>query len=319
MKYSAVVATTRIDKQNMKFTKELLDKTADSINNGNEAVRMGLEHDIMIPPLGKTVGAKVERMEDDEYELIVTQELFNEHKKVSLPNGEIAYKQSLKNDRRPFVVHKYEETPGQIIIHTDYMNFNSKEEREMLLKEINEAGNIESIYAGRKSALPDPEILITLSHDAILYYVGYKVASKILNKVCDKIAEDVSQIYDVIKVSIIGMAKYAIPKNRPITYIMEVPGEPIIQLIVRTSDEKIALSSMQKDKVKSCIKRSMEIHEVFNTDEIQFIFNEKQEWEFNYLLTKNGEVIGTPDSFNRREKLIKTMYDKLKNRTVDSE
>jgi hypothetical protein len=47
-------------------------------------------------------------------------------------------------------------------------------------------------------------------------------------------------------------------------------------------------------------------------EKMQFIYSEEQKWEFNYLLTGNGEVIGTPKSYNNRTKFIEGVIESNK-------
>lgn len=47
-----------------------------------------------------------------------------------------------------------------------------------------------------------------------------------------------------------------------------------------------------------------------NPEKIQFIYNKNKVWEFNYLLSKDGSVIGTVKSFNKRNKLYNKILEK---------
>ena len=42
---------------------------------------------------------------------------------------------------------------------------------------------------------------------------------------------------------------------------------------------------------------------------IQYLLNDKGEWEFNFLLTGDGKTIGSKMSFNRRAVLLNQMEE----------
>jgi hypothetical protein len=76
MNQRAVIATTHIDRHSTIITKEALDATAEQINCGHRPL-LTVEHDLTIPPFGKTVKAWVQPRNDGEYELVVENEIFD--------------------------------------------------------------------------------------------------------------------------------------------------------------------------------------------------------------------------------------------------
>lgn len=319
MKIEGIGATTHVDRHNMKFTKGALEKLADDINNGSKAAGVGLDHDVTVPPMGKVSSAYVEKRKDGEYQIIITQNIFDQYTKLELPDGLIVYKEELPDDKRPFSLNNYEDVPKKLLIHTDHVNFETEKEYDEFIKDVKEAGEFEEEEYFRKSVLPDPELLITLTHGLITYLAGKKIIDKTADKIIDKMTDDISNAYDALKKAVLSYAKYAIPKNRPITYIFEVPGDPIIEFIVRTTDANIALSAILPDNISSCFKKADHLLHSLTAEKIQYILNDNQEWEFNYLLTKNGEVIGTPASHKRREKRMELLKQNVKDKNKNME
>jgi len=61
------------------------------------------------------------------------------------------------------------------------------------------------------------------------------------------------------------------------------------------------------DRLKEALSNAGHLQETFGAARIQYLLNNNGEWEFNYLLTANGAVIGTEKSFDRRTKRIELL------------
>lgn len=51
-------------------------------------------------------------------------------------------------------------------------------------------------------------------------------------------------------------------------------------------------------------KKITDLSKHINIAKVQFVLSNKGKWKFNYLLTDNGEVIGTKTVFKKRDKKI---------------
>jgi hypothetical protein len=165
---------------------------------------------------------------------------------------------------------------------------------------------------GRKSAIPDPEFIIKIAETIGTYLVAKKVVDKAGDKVVDLVMEDVAKFYSFVKAITGSAIKYTLPKNRPITYIFVVSYAPVIEFIVRSNNPNSVLSAVSMDKLEKPISEAMELHENLGADKIQYLLSKKGEWEFNYLLTCTGQVIGTKQAYSRRTKKIELQQEKLK-------
>ncbi|MHC1757937.1 MAG: hypothetical protein AB9917_00185 [Negativicutes bacterium] len=66
----------------------------------------------------------------------------------------------------------------------------------------------------------------------------------------------------------------------------------------------VAINALTKTKLKECFVKVDDLKRTIAIDKIQFILNESGDWEFNYLCTKTGGVIGAPQSRQRREQRL---------------
>lgn len=102
------------------------------------------------------------------------------------------------------------------------------------------------------------------------------------------------------------MVKYIKPSNRPVTYVMKENRGYILELLVRTADPNVLFQALSPEKISTFINDVDRAKDVIDepTYKIQFIYNEeKSSWEFNYLSTSTGKVIGSEKCYKRTMKL----------------
>ena len=308
-----IIATSRLDKHNMRFTKEALESGAKLIN-GDRCSAFTIEHDATVPPIGKVLKASVREEDDGEYLLVAQQEVFERESNLVLPDGAMAIRRESETDIRPIVTNI--EQPDKFQLIYDPTNFSSSEIAEEFFQSIR-AKTGENAFAERsrirKSEIPDPEIVITLSKALLTYLAGKKLIEKIGDKIADKVTDDIAKFYDLVKSTTINMLKYAIPKNRPITYVFDAPGSPQIQFVAVTNDSKLLESAIKEEKLMEKLKYADELSSTLGATKIQFLLNHGGDWEFNYLLTNTGGVIGTPKSFGKQARRIEILGNKQLN------
>lgn len=311
MKFKSVVATTHVDKHNTRITKEALEQAAHDIKSSGEVPAFNIEHDSILPPLGKVVDGWVEKREDGEFQLVTASEVFENTSKIKLPDNSIAYSEASETDSRPFSLRGTGDTFNEPKIYVDLANFSSQKEYEDFNNEVKEVGEFEVELIGRKSFIPDPEIIITIAQYIMGSAIGNKVIEKLSDKAMEAVTEDIANTaYEGIKKSILSIANYAIPNKRPITYIFLIPREISIELAVRTNDPQVAINAISEDKIIGVLDKVDSYLNVLDISKIQFLYDMEEEWEFNFLLTKNGEVIGSPMSHKKRAKKIEILRSK---------
>ena len=314
-KYSTrfVMSSTHIDKHGTMMTKEALESGLKYIN-GIRKPRLGLEHNQTIPPLGRINNGEIIQGEDGAYYLVADQEFFDFKESVTLSNGLELIRESFSGENFPFVECQFEPI-NKIEILYDFVNFESCEKGKKFIEELRTNSEIEfegSMFA-RKSGIPDPEIIIRVTEIiGIALGIGLR---KIPEKLGEAIGEDLAQFYRLFSNTIKKSISELLPKNQPIHFIVEIPvDKSLVELIATTRNPDIAIKAYDK-KVISKLKQDIEISiKTFNAEKVQYCLNEENNWELNYMLTKDGKVIGTKKSFKKRDNFFQKMVEKQKAR-----
>lgn len=312
-----VLSTSHVDKHGTVMSKEALESALDFIN-GDVKPRLGLEHDMTLPPLGRINDAELVQGEDSEYYLIGHREYYEIREAISLKDGSILIKERFIEEKHKFAEVTYEAL-DQTRISIDRVNFNGFEDSDKFIKELQEETGVEftSKELMRKSFIPDPEIVIELSKAAAIFFVGQKLLPKLAEKVSDDISEDIAKFYKLTKATVVKASKRLIPKNRPITYLIQINGDINIDLIVVSPKPDDLVSAMTKDKLKPVVEKIESLNLFFGIDKVQFILTPEHEWEFNYALTISGEAIGTEKAFNKRDKMFKELAARMMKETKE--
>lgn len=312
------LSSTHIDLHGMRMSKKALEDAAKLVNSDRNP-RVGLEHDMSFPPLGRITDAEVLKGKDGEYYLVGYREYFDERKQTTLKDGSLLYIEYFKNGGKPFAEAK-PDVVDKIQINADPSNFENREEMEALIDDIEKASGIEfsKQHLLRKSHIPDPEMVIKLT-GILAVGIGI-IASKVTEKTGEAIGEDVAKFYKLVRASVIGMVKRAIPKLRPITFIFEIHEENvIIELLIKSNNPDFVVGAFNKSKVDTIKQKVETSKDIFGAEKIQFMFNEKDEWELTYMLTDKGETIGTKKSFDRRDVAFQELVNKMIERNNNSE
>jgi hypothetical protein len=314
MKQEVILATTHIDLHFERFTKNALEQMNEIIN-GDAKPLVTYDHDMAIPPAGKILESRIELREDGEYQLVATQEFFERTQWVELEDGTRVFKQESETDRHPFS-NKYEEVSDEYAVSFDFVNFESKEAVRSFIQEVEEQSGteFEAGMHGRKSLIPDPEFIIQLSKVIAGYLLAKKVIDKVGDKVAELIAEDVAKFYSFARSVIFTAAKYSRPKGRPITYIFVAPGDPYIEFVARSTNPDLVTDAVLLEKLEAALSKAAYLHRKLGAVRIQYLLNDKGEWEFNYLLTDKGAVIGTEKSLARRARRVELMVKEIEAR-----
>lgn len=302
-----LLATTHVDSHGMKMTREALEGAVRQIN-GDIVPGMGVEHDVTIPPLGKFGEAFIRELPDGEYGLYAIPIFYSEEKSsiVELPNGELG-RMDVWEDKRPFA-GMHEEVPEEMEFSYDLVNFESSDEMEKFSKTLEEDGPFKQQLLIRKSFIPDPELIIKLTQHGISTLVAYKVFETFGKRVKEDLNNDLINIYSKIRNAMINYAKCCIPRNKPVTYLLVLPGSPSQEFVIKTTELDVAIKAISAEKISEALTEAERFIASFNTQKIQFVFNnEGEQWKFNYLLTDTGEVLGSKDAIKNREKAIELM------------
>ena len=306
-------ATTHEDCHNCRLTKEALENVASQINNGKYVPSVGIEHDSSLMPIGKTINAKIVELDDGEFAVMVQQETFEKFERLSISQLGNVYITSSEYDNRPFAdTEPFEYEKNRIEL--DPVNFEYKDFKDVCT-EFEQKKDVECKVMMRKSLIPDPEIVLNLVAGSFLVLCGKKTLEKTAERLSDNISEDISNTYNKIKELLVLASSRIIPKNRPITYILKENRGYILELVIRTNDTNILFHALSTEVISSVDENIDQFKSIFDepTYKIQFIFNEEiSKWEFNYLSTSKGKVIGSEKCYKKTIELSKHYLEKMR-------
>ncbi|RFM37041.1 hypothetical protein [Chitinophaga silvisoli] len=296
-----VISSTHVDSQGQRMAKSALESALPQLN-GKRKVRLGLEHIRIFPPFGVMMNAEIFQGEDEHFYLAADSVFFDKQEIFKLDDGTKLMKECFSEGAHPFIECDEDEV-DKLKISTDPANFESVREISEINRIVAEQSGIEftpSVF-GRKSALPDPETIITITK-SLAIALGI-IKSKIPEKIGEAIGDDLAKFYKCISTLAIETIKRVKPANRPKNFVIEYPNtECIIELVITTHKADRVLNALAIDKLAIIEKKTEQLKNL-NPEKIQFVYNDDDNWEFNYLLSRDGASIGTIKAFNKRNML----------------
>ena len=317
MKRRYILSSTHTDSHGHKMAKSALDGAVEQMN-GPRKMRLGLEHIRTFPPFGIVANGEVYQGEDKEYYLAGDNIFFDKQESLVLEDGMELIKESFSLGSYPFIECELEESK-ELEISTDPVNYKKIADIFDIFKAAREESGMQFKYHffGRKSDLPHPETIITIT-TIVALALGLG-AKKIPEKLGDAAGEDLANFYKLVSRLAIDTIKNVIPANRPINFVVSYPNpDCIVELVITTRKPDDVLNALTEEKLQ-IVQTKIEQLKKLNAEKIQFIFNDNLNWEFNYLLTQKGEVIGTKKSFNKRNLLYNQILQAQEEREVNRE
>jgi hypothetical protein len=298
-----VLATTHVVRDTV-FTPESLRAMAEQRNRSDRKVRILVEHDRLCPPLGQVIGYRVEPIEGGHYALVGRCNVFPPPTEIELPSGESGYLQRSGTESHPFVTDRLDESV-RFLVATDPHGLGGHPEAERffdMLKETRSEG-LGVGWTERRSELPDPEIVFTVGKSLAVVWIAACVGKGVK----DAIATEVKERVKTLALAIKTMAANAIPKYRPVTYVLRLLGKPNVEFVARTRDADAVIRAMTGRSLSQVEPDIKALRERFGAEMIQLELRDDGKWAFNYLLTRDGKVVGTKQSFDRRAIVLQEM------------
>lgn len=315
-KQKHILSSTHLDSQGYMMTKSALNSMLPQLN-GSRKPRLGLEHIRTFPPFGVISNGEIFQGEDKQYYLSAEMLYFDKQEFITLQDGTKLVKEFFSEGEYPFTECEESEAT-KLSIATDPANFEKHTELNEIYDLTRQETDLEfdTTEFGRKSELPDPETIITITK--ILATTLGIIKSKVTEKLGDAIGEDLAKFYKVLSKLTVETIKKVKPTNRPKNFVISYPNTKCnIELVITTHIADRVLSSLATDKLKLVAEKIEQLKNL-DAEKIQFIYNDNDIWEFNYLLSKTGAVIGTIKSFNKRNELYKKILEKQNNEENDS-
>lgn len=302
-----IIASNDVDRQNEQMADKVLFEIAESINKNEYVMRMGLNHDISIMPVGKVIKGTVINMQDDILGLEAQiDDFMYEFYKIIGPDKQVLYTASSSLDKRPFIEYEAD-VKDKITVLLSPLNFVDNEYQELKNVINDECGALveDSI---KKSFVPDPEIVIQMFIGTMIYLTTEKTAHKASEKLAEVISDDVVKVYDNLKKIIVYIGKKIIaPKET--TYVL-TEAEQDIELVIITSNPEDVLNAIEiaSDGYISSQTEKYRRYLGDTLNKIQFLYcAETKKWEVNYMLTNTGQVIGSERNYRKAVKLYNSI------------
>ena len=302
----ARIATTHGVKQGsvtVRLTKESLESASEQAN-GERAIPFTVGHDPFCMPIGKTTAAWVEPFEDGhalmartyvEDDIHLLTHSFLDTQLVCLDFMEAP---------KPFIRRYEDAEETAFIVGVDWANFDSIQKVHEFRNDVEQIDDgITCRGLGRHSLGPEPLIEFVLSNpeiSAVLAWVLWRTEKFIrytvdetLRKIADDISDSLShKIRDVIA----AYGNRQSEDDRLILSKIVIPGDMDLTLLIRTARggefQNLDLSKLtaEMEKYGKLLKCA---------EEATFARLENNEWEFQYLKTRKGKVIGTLECYDR--------------------
>lgn len=302
-----IIATNDVDMQSEKLADKVLFDIAEEINSNESVIKMGLNHDVSIMPVGKVIKGTVVNMKDSTLGVEAQiDDFMYDFQKIIGPDKEILYTASSALDKRLFMEYEAEEKE-RITVLLSPLNFieDEYEELKQIISDECEALVEDSI---KKSFIPDPEIVIQLLIGTMICLTTKKTVEKTAEKLAEKISDDIAKGYDNLKKIIVYIGR-RIVGSKETTYVLTEPGQDV-ELVIITSNPEDVLNAIEIASNGYIASQSEKYRRYLNgtLKKIQFLYNvENKKWEVNYMVTNTGEVIGSEQSYERAVKLYNTI------------
>ena len=299
-----IIVTSGKDRHNQQIPEEELFEIVQKINEGNTSIRLGVEHDPTVLPIGKIVNAKMVSISESEIAIEAEiDEFINDFNKMIGPCGDAWYVGESKLDRRPFVqnTHDYK---GNILFSINPISFQNKD-FEFIKRTLEQEGikveeNVQKAFS--------PEIQLAI--EVVERLLVFLLVKKSTEKITDAITDDIVKLYSLLKKGI-SLFFNSFSEYCKKVVVLSAPNSPI-ELVVNADDVDLVINAYEKLE-KLDIQSEIQKYEAYFEDvidKIQYLYTkDDNEWKVNYLTTKSGKSIGTEKCYLR----AKTMYNKVLN------
>ena len=308
MKHIARMATTHTIERNsirVKLTKEALESGANP--NAKEAIPIIPNHDFFCLPFGKATDSWVEPYGDEHAFMQVIDCGYRVRVgKTRNSDVELIFI-DFEDSPQPFKKNYSNEERGMFAVSVDLVNFASVESFEDFQKDLAlEDDEIECQVQRRHSLIPEPliEFVISNLHLSVALAVGVWLLGRMekfirytVDETSKKVADDISEaISSKIKGILRMYQKHQAEDDRPIVLKLVIPGDRDIILLSRVEDVgdfppiDLALLVSEMEKYGDVLQCAQEA---------TFARTEDGDWEFLFLKTQTGEVIGTLSCYER--------------------
>ena len=306
---TSIFATTGIVKEGnvrVKMTREALESIRDQIA-GEQAVPSIVNHDPFCMPIAKVKEAWVEPL-GDEYAALARIQFEDVARVESHRSGARLAHLSFEDNPKPF--KRLEPEAGTLV--ADWANFDSIDDYRGFEEDV--SGIDDTMSCGtmaRHSLTPEPllqfavanpEIAAALTWMSLRFeaFLRYTV-DQTLRKLADEISDSLSA---KMKNVLSAYSKRRAKDNRPSVTQIIIPGNTELVLLVKTELHE-EFPALDLKKLTAEMEKYRDLLQ--DADSARFARVGADDWEFLYLTTRSGQVIGTLECYERAFELLRSM------------
>ena len=320
VEYTARIAKSGLVKHGnttVRMPREVIESVPDQVN-GERSLPILVEHDPYCMPIGKIKEAWVEPFEDEYVAMARFYVEDDARNMIHMRSGtELVYLE-FASAPKPFVQQLKEADQSLVTVGVDLANFDNMQNHAAFIDAVNHIDDeINCEFVGRHSLEPEPLIRIVLSHPEICVAlsVGLWILKRVekfirytVDETLKKTADEISEILSAKLMQIVRSYKnYQSGDKKPVSIEIIIPND--ITLILLTQiDRDEEFPSINLEKLTKEMEKYGDLLQ--QAEEVTFVRTGVDDWEFQYLKTRTGEVFGTLECFKRtNKKLQRTQRD----------
>ena len=285
---------------NVEFTKEALESIANT--DSAFAIPITPEHDPFCMPIGKVESTWIEPY-GEEYAAMAQLHIEEEYQNIThVSTEDPLVLLHFKDSPKPFARGFDGSDESELTVCTDLANFSSDIDHSKFSDDVNQIeGEANSKIIGRHSLVPEPILQFLISNPELgtalgiaAWWTGNRVekflrytVDQTLQKIGDEIADSLSE---KIRKILISYKNRKSPDDRPVLVQVVILGETDFVLLNRLQDDQEAYS-IDLQKLALAIEKYSDLLQI--AQEVTFARSGADDWEFQYLKTHQGQVIGT--------------------------
>jgi hypothetical protein len=307
-----IIASSSIDSDGDQFSVQSIYDVAKNLNEDIRKPVINIEHDCTILPLGRGINAEVNKGKNDIYYLYLENEYYDGKEILKLNDKEILVKLFFKDIKYPLRIFGKDRI-NELEIVVDPNRFNPNYSSNKFFDELKSENKIKfrQDLIMRKSEEPIPLIIYKIAPYLVFSYWGSKLLYTFLEKnieiLGNKSGEKLSEFLSLVRNSAIKFIKNIKNKKSFVVYILEFKGDILIQFVIKTYNVEELLNSFSKENIIAVEKKIANLINLFDPELIQFIYNPKSGWIFNYLIDKKGDTVGTLKAFDKTKYAMKKL------------
>ncbi len=302
----ARLATTGIVEQGgsrIRFTKEAIESIADQLN-GERALPSILEHDPSYMPLEKVIEGWTESLGseyvamarvyvDEDAQGLIHAKSGTDLVRLNFAGAPKAFYRAQSNDER-----------GPLAIRVDRANFADAENHAAFVAAVDRIdGQAVCGELGRHSLVPEPVIEFLVSDMPIKMAVGmwiFRRAEKFIRYAVDEtLKRTADAAVEVLSAKISGIVKAygerQMKDDRRVLVKVVIPGDMDVILLTRMQGTEKYPRAWLEDLTVEMEKYG----DILQQAEEAVFCRMEGKWEFQYLKTCTGEVVGTRECYNK--------------------